>query len=85
MSKDEIFAKVVEVTANHFGEDKSEIKAGTAFADDLSADSLDIIEIVMALEKEFGVGIPDEDVEKIKTIQDSVYYIEKILEKEGTC
>lgn len=81
MSKDEIFEKVVNITANQLGADKSEIEADTVFVDDLDADSLDIVELVMALEEEFGVEIPDEDAEKIRTVQDSVDYVEKKLSK----
>lgn len=79
MSKDEILEKVIEVTVNQLGVDKAEVEIKTAFIDDLGADSLDIVELVMALEEEFGLEIPDEDAENIKTVQDSVEYIQKKL------
>ncbi len=53
------------------------IPAGASFVDDLGADSLDTVEMVMAFEEEFSIEIPDEDAEKIKTVQDAVDYIEK--------
>lgn len=79
MSRDEILEKVIEVTVNQLGVDKAEVEIKTAFIDDLGADSLDIVELVMALEEEFGLEIPDEDAENIKTVQDSVEYIQKKL------
>lgn len=77
MDRDEIFGKVKEITVSQLGVEESEVDIDTSFVDDLGADSLDIVELVMALEEEFGLEIPDEDAEKIATIKDGVDYIEK--------
>lgn len=79
MTKEEIMGKVVDVTVSQLGVDKGEVELETSFIDDLGADSLDIVELVMALEEEFGLEIPDEDAENIKTVKDGVEYIENKL------
>jgi len=80
----DISAKVNEIIAEQLGVKKEEIKPESSFIDDLGADSLDTVEVVMALEEEFGVEIPDEDAEKITTVGDAVKYIEeKRKTKEG--
>lgn len=68
--------KVIKVVAESLGMDESEIKAESSFKDDLNADSLDLFEMVMALEEEFEVEIPTEDLEGIATVDDVVKYIE---------
>lgn len=68
--------KVINVVAETLGMEESEIKAESSFKDDLNADSLDLFEMVMALEEEFGVEIPNEDLEGITTVDDVVKYIE---------
>lgn len=68
--------KVINVVAESLGMEESEIKAESSFKDDLNADSLDLFEMVMALEEEFGVEIPNEDLEGISTVDDVVKYIE---------
>ena len=68
--------KVINVVAESLGMEVSEIKAESSFKDDLNADSLDLFEMVMALEEEFGVEIPNEDLEGITTVDDVVKYIE---------
>ncbi len=68
--------KVINVVAESLGMEESEIKAESSFKDDLNADSLDLFEMVMALEEEFGVEIPNEDLEGITTVDDVVKYIE---------
>lgn len=68
--------KVIKVVADSLGMDESEIKAESSFKDDLNADSLDLFEMVMALEEEFEVEIPTEDLEGIVTVDDVVKYIE---------
>lgn len=68
--------KVIDVVAESLGMEESEIKAESSFKDDLNADSLDLFEMVMALEEEFGVEIPNEDLEGITTVDDVVKYIE---------
>jgi acyl carrier protein len=75
MSQDEIFEKVKKIVADHLEVNESEIKAESHYVDDLGADSLDTVELVMALEEEFDTEIPDEDAEKILTVQDTVDYI----------
>ena len=67
---------VINVVAESLGMEESEIKAESSFKDDLNADSLDLFEMVMALEEEFGVEIPNEDLEGITTVDDVVKYIE---------
>jgi acyl carrier protein len=73
----DILAKVQEIVASQLGVDVSEVKPEASFANDLGADSLDTVELVMALEEEFGVEIPDEDAEGIATVQNAVDYIDK--------
>ncbi len=68
--------KIIEITAENLSADAAEISGETSFKEDLNADSLDLFELVMALEEEFQVEIPTEDLEKIATVQDVVEYIE---------
>lgn len=67
--------KVIDIIADRLGVDKSEVVPEAAFIDDLGADSLDLVELVMALEDEYGIEIPDEDAEKIVTVGDALKYI----------
>ncbi len=71
------FDKVKEVIIDKLGIEDSKIESGSSFVDDLGADSLDTVELIMQLEEEFGIEIPDEDAEKITTVQAAVDYIEK--------
>lgn len=71
-----MFEKIQEMIAEALGVDKEEVVATASFADDLSADSLDLFELAMSLEEEFHVEIPAEDLEKIVTVGDVVKYIE---------
>ncbi|MBV6492747.1 MAG: Acyl carrier protein [Turneriella sp.] len=75
-STEEIMGKVKKIIAEQLSVDESEIKNESHFIDDLGADSLDTVELVMALEEEFGIEIPDEDAEKIQTVGDVQKYIE---------
>lgn len=75
MDNEEIFDKVKEVVIDNLNVDAEDVVEDASFVDDLGADSLAIVEIVMALEDHFGVQIPDEDAEKIKTVGDAVAYI----------
>ncbi len=70
-----IFDKVKEIVAEQLGVEPEEVTLESSFIDDLGADSLDIVELVMALEEEFDIEIPDEDAEKISTVNDVVEYI----------
>ena len=72
--------KIKQIIADQLGVKKEEVVDNAKFVDDLGADSLDTVELVMALEEEFGVEIPDEDAEKLATVGDSLRYIE---EKSG--
>ncbi len=67
--------KVKNIIAEQLGVGEDEIKMTSSFIEDLGADSLDIVELVMAMEEEFEVEIPDEEAENIKTVQDAVNYI----------
>ena len=70
-----IQAKVVQIISEQLGKDESEISMSSNFIEDLDADSLDTVELVMALEEEFEVDIPDEAAEKISTVQSAVDFI----------
>ena len=70
-----IEARVKKVIADKLGVEESTIKDGASFVEDLGADSLDTVELVMALEEEFGCQIPDEDAEKITTVQQAIDYV----------
>ena len=73
----DVAERVKKIVVEHLGVDESKIAEGTSFIDDLGADSLDTVELVMAFEEEFGCEIPDEDAEKIQTIKDAISFIEK--------
>jgi acyl carrier protein len=75
MDRDEIFDKVKGVIVDQLGVEEDDVIEDATFVDDLGADSLDIVELVMALEEEFGVSIPDEQAEKIKSVGDAVDFI----------
>ncbi len=69
--------KVKEIIVEQLGVDEGEVTPNASFVDDLGADSLDTVELVMALEEAFNLEIPDEDAEKIRTVQDALDYIKK--------
>ncbi|HIE59368.1 MAG TPA: acyl carrier protein [Persephonella sp.] len=69
--------RVKEIIADQLGVSVDQIKPESKFVDDLGADSLDVVELIMAFEEEFGVEIPDEDAEKISTVQDVLNYIKQ--------
>ena len=75
MSTEEIFNKVKEIIVEQLGVAETAVVAEASFIDDLGADSLDIVELVMALEEEFDIEIPDSDAEKVVTVNDVVEYI----------
>jgi acyl carrier protein len=70
-------AKMKELIVQQLGVSESEVVPGAKFVDDLGADSLDLVELVMALEDEYGIEIPDEDAEKIVTVGDALKYIQE--------
>lgn len=70
-----IEARVKKIVAEQLGVNEAEVKNESSFVDDLGADSLDTVELVMALEEEFGCEIPDEDAEKITTVQQAIDYV----------
>ena len=74
-NQEEITQRVAALVVDHLGVDAGEVKPEASFIDDLGADSLDIVELVMAFEEEFGVEIPDDAAEKITTVGDAVSYI----------
>ena len=80
MTRDEILKKVKEITSEQLGVDEAQVTPDAKFVDDLGADSLDTVELVMALEEEFDLEISDEDAEKLVTVQKAVDYIEDHLE-----
>lgn len=72
-----IEGKVKKIIMDQLDVTEDEVTHQASFVDDLGADSLDTVEMVMAFEEEFGIEIPDEDAEKIKTVQDAIDYIQK--------
>lgn len=76
MSRDEIFAKVKETIIEQLGADENEITLAANFRDDLEADSLDLVELIMAFEEEFGVEISDEEAQQITTVGEAVDYLD---------
>ncbi len=82
MQKGEIETRVKKIVVEQLAVKEDEVMPDASFVDDLGADSLDTVELVMALEEEFETEIPDEDAEKIITINDAVKYILSRMEKE---
>ncbi len=76
---EEIEQKVIQIVSEQMSVDKNEISRETSFVNDLNADSLDTVELVMELEDEFDMTIPDEDAEKLKTVGEAISYIQKSL------
>ena len=77
MEQEEIFEKVRKVIVDNLGVSESAVTMEASFIDDLGADSLDIVELVMALEEEFNIEIPDSDAEKVVSVGDVVDYIKE--------
>lgn len=74
-SKEDILAKLKPLIAEQLGVDESEVNPDASFTEDLNADSLDLVELIMSLEEQFGLQISDEDAEKITTVGEAVDYI----------
>ncbi len=75
----ELEQRLKEITVEQLGGDEKELRLETSFIDDLGADSLDIVELVMTMESEFDIEIPDDDAEKIQTVGDAVSYLKEKL------
>ena len=74
--------RITKIIKEQLGVEESEVKPDARFVDDLGADSLDTVEILMAIEEEFGIEIPDEDAENAKTVEDVIRYINKHPKKK---
>jgi len=85
LKKNEIMSEVAEkvkaIIVDKLGVDESEVTLEASFTSDLGADSLDTVELIMELEKEFSISIPDEQAEKISTVGDAIEHLEKALQK----
>ncbi len=79
---EEVEAKIVEIVSEQMGVDKTEITRDTSFINDLNADSLDTVELVMEFEDEFDMSIPDEEAEKIQTVGAAIDYIVQIVKSQ---
>ena len=77
----DIAERVKKIVVEHLGVDESKVSEGASFIDDLGADSLDTVELVMAFEKEFDIDIPDEEAEKLRTVGDALKYLHEKLGK----
>lgn len=71
------YDRLKPIVAEQLGVNESEVTPQASFVDDLNADSLDLVELIMSLEEEFGMEIPDEDAERIRTVQDAVEYVDE--------
>lgn len=80
---DDVFGKVKSLIVDRLGVEAETVVAGATFLDDLGADSLDVVELIMAIEEEFDVEVPDEDAEKISSVGEAVAYIQKKLDEKG--
>ena len=77
MADNNLEARLKTMIAEQLGVDEAQVVPSASFADDLNADSLDLVELIMSIEEEFGVEIPDEDAEKIVTVQDALNYLKE--------
>jgi acyl carrier protein len=75
LDREEILGKIQEITADRLGVDEGDVTSDASFREDLEADSLDLVELIMELEEQFGMEIPDEDAEKITTVEEAVDYV----------
>ncbi len=79
MNQEEILAKLKTIVMDRLSVDEDQIKPDASFVEDLSADSLDIVELIMGIEEEFDIEIPDEDAEKLTTVGEATEYIKSKL------
>jgi acyl carrier protein len=77
LDREEILGKIQEITADRLGVDESDVTPDASFREDLEADSLDLVELIMELEEQFGMEIPDEEAEKITTVEEAVDYVQE--------
>ncbi len=75
MDNDAVFDKIKEILVEQLGVEEDDVTMESSFTDELNADSLDIVELVMAMEQEFGISIPDEEAERIRTVGDAVEFV----------
>ncbi|AHY46671.1 acyl carrier protein [Rubrobacter radiotolerans] len=75
MDREEALQKIQEITADRLGVEEADVTPEASFREDLEADSLDLVELIMELEEQFGMEIPDEDAEKITTVEEAVDYV----------
>jgi len=75
MANEEIESKIKQIIVDELGVEETEVTANARFIEDLGADSLDLVELVMRFEEEFGIEIPDEDAEKIQSVRDAFSYV----------
>ena len=80
MTNEELFNSIKRMIVDQLGVDEDTITADSSFVDDLNADSLDMVELVMAMEQEFDIEIPDDVAEKVVTVKDAVEYIQNLTE-----
>ncbi|MCE5201897.1 MAG: acyl carrier protein [Synergistaceae bacterium] len=83
MKQEEIQAKLKEIVMDRLNAEESQIKPEASFVEDLGADSLDIVELIMGIEEEFDIEIPDEDAEKLTTVGEAMSYVKSKLGVEG--
>jgi acyl carrier protein len=74
----DVTQKMIDIIVEQLNVEKDKVVPGASFVDDLGADSLDLVELIMAMEEGFDIEIPDEDAEKISTVQDAINYVEKL-------
>ena len=77
MDREEILTKIQEIMADRLGDDKTDVTPEASFREDLEADYLDLVELIMELEEQFGMEIPDEEAEKITTVEEAVDYVQE--------
>jgi acyl carrier protein len=75
LDREEVLTKIQEITADRLGVDETDVTSDASFREDLEADSLDLVELIMELEEQFGMEIPDEEAEKITTVEEAVDYV----------
>ncbi len=75
MDREEVLGKIQEIAADRLGVDEGDVTSDASFREDLEADSLDLVELIMELEEQFGMEIPDEEAEKITTVEEAVDYV----------